>query len=195
MMLMSYAEKFLNAHGQNAVIQRTVPVSTKVSIKRSSRAAYNIGLREGYWEGLVLADVGLQSGEVLTIGSDNYLVQSVNFDPASGECAFFAAKANAALTHKRLVETVDKNNNFVLTWQTLNADVPAYIEVVTYSLRQFDPGLLEQTRYLAQVPKSKGAQMLDRFVLDEENLQVVSINNAGLQGVSILQLGIDVRPD
>lgn len=151
---MSYAERFLKAHGQDAVIQRDVPMNTKVSIKRSSRAAYNIGLREGYWEGLVLADAGLQSGEVLTIGSDNYLVQSVNFDHASGECAFFAAKANAILIHKRLVEIPDENNNLVQAWQTLNADVPAYVEVVTYSLRQFDPGLLEQTRYLAQVPKS-----------------------------------------
>lgn len=192
---MSYAERFLKAYGQDAVIQRDIPVNTKISIKRSSRAAYNIGLREGYWEGLVLADAGLQSGEILIIGADKYLVQSVNLDPASGESAFFAAKANAVLIHKRLVETVDENNNLVQTWQTLNADVPAYVEVITYSLRQFDPGLLEQTRYIAQVVKSIDAHMLDRFVLNSENLQVVSINNAGLHGVSILQLGIDIRPD
>ena len=192
---MSYAERFLKAYGQDAVIQRDIPANTKISIKRSSRAAYNIGLREGYWEGLVLADAGLQSGEILIIGADKYLVQSVNLDPASGESAFFAAKANAVLIHKRLVETVDENNNLVQTWQTLNADVPAYVEVITSSLRQFDPGLLEQTRYIAQVVKSIDAHMLDRFVLNSENLQVVSINNAGLHGVSILQLGIDIRPD
>lgn len=195
---MAYAERFLKAHGQDAVIQRDVPVNTKVSIKRSSRAAYNIGLREGYWEGLVLADAGLQSGEVLTIGSDNYLVQSVNFDPASGECAFFAAKANAALTHKRLVETVDENNNFVLTWQTINADVPAYGEIVTYQLRQFDPGLLPGTRYIFQVPKSIGVIELDRMIYGEgpnNKYQVDSIDDVALKGIVRIQLSVDVRAD
>ncbi len=191
---MSYAANFLKAHGQDAVIQRDVPVNTRVSIKRSSRAAYNIGLREGYWEGLILADSDLQSGEVLAIGADKYLVQSVNFDPASNEDIFFAAKANAILQHKRYGETVDEYGNIIQGWETITPDVAAYVEVVTYSLRQFDPGLLEQTRYLAQVPKSIGAILLDRFVLDDGNYQVVSINNAGLQGISILQLGVDTRP-
>lgn len=193
--LMSYAERFVKAHGQNATIPRDVPVNTKVSIKRSTRASRDVGMREAYWEGLILADAELKSGEVLEIGTDKYLVQSVNSDPASGEHAFFAAKANSVLQHKRPEETgeIDENNNPVVSWETKNDNVPAYIEVVTYALRQYDPGLLEQTRYLAQVPKSIGAEMLDRFILDGKNLQVVSINDAGLQGISILQLGIDLR--
>jgi transposase-like protein len=37
--------------------------------------------------------------------------------------------------------------------------------------------------------------LLDRFEFeDESKYQVVSINNAGLQGISILQLGVDTRP-
>jgi hypothetical protein len=191
---MSYAGKFLKSKGQDCTIKRTPTVTTKVSIKRSTRSSRDLGSREAYWEGLILADALLQSGEVLTIDGENYLVQSVNYDPASVEHAFFAAKSNASLTHKREIETLDENNNPIKVWSIINADVPSYLEVVTYSLRQFDPGLLEQTRYLAQVPKSIGVVILDRLVLEDGNYQVVSINNAGLQGISILQLAIDLRP-
>lgn len=194
---MSYAGKFMKAHGQDCTINRTPTATSKVSIKRSTRASRDLGVREGYWEGLILADALLQSGEVLTIGADKYLVQSVNTDYASTEHAFFSAKCNAVLQHKRETETVDENNNPVKAWLDVNQDAPninAYVEVVTYSMRQFDPGLLEQTRYLVQVPKSIGAKLLDRIALEDGNCEVVSINNAGLQGVSILQLGVDLRP-
>lgn len=191
---MSYAEKYLKAHGQDCTIKRTPAVTSKVSIKRSTKSSRDLGSREAYWEGLILADSLLQSGEVLTVRSENYLVQSTNYDHASGEHSLFAAKSNATLIHKRETETLDENNNPIKVWSTINPDVPSYLEVVTYSLRQFDPGLLEQTRYVAQVPKSIGAIILDRFVLEDGNYQVVSINNAGLQGVSILQLAVDLRP-
>lgn len=191
---MSYAGNFVRAKGQNCTINRTEPVNTKVSIKRSTKSSRDLGSREAYWEGLILADAGLLSGEILTIDIEKYLVQSVNLDPASGECAFFSAKSNMVLQHMRFVETTDENNNVIQEWQTINADVPSYAEIVTYALRQYDPGLLEQTRYIIQISKSIGAVMMDRFVLDEDKFQVVSINNAGLQGTSILQLGIDTRP-
>jgi hypothetical protein len=191
---MSYAGNFLKSKGQDCTINRTPAATSKVSIKRSTRSSRDLGSREAYWEGLILADALLQSGEVLTIVADKYLVQSVNTDYASTEHAFFAAKSNASLAHKREIETLDENNNPIKVWATINADVPSYLEVVTYSLRQFDPGLLEQTRYVAQVPKSIGAVILDRLVLEDGNYQVVSINNAGLQGISILQLAVDLRP-
>lgn len=191
---MSYAANFLKAHGQDAVIQRDVSVYTKVSIKRSSRATYNLGLREAYWEGLILADAGLQSGEILTIGADKYLVQSVNFDPASGEDIFFAAKANAILQHKRYGETMDDDGNIVQGWIDINDNVAAYGEIVTYRLRQFDPGLLPQTRYIFQVPKSIGVQELDRMVYNGKNYQVDSIDDVALQGIVRIQLSVDTRP-
>jgi hypothetical protein len=191
---MSYAGNMLKARGQTCTINRTPAASSKVSIKRSTRSSRDLGSREAYWEGLILADALLQSGEVLTIDGENYLVQSVNYDSASMEHAFFAAKSNAVLQHKRETETLDEDNNPIKIWATINADVPSYLEVVTYSLRQFDPGLLEQTRYIAQMPKSIGVVILDRLVLEDGNYQVVSINNSGLQGISILQLAVDLRP-
>jgi hypothetical protein len=191
---MSYAGKFLNANGQDCTINRTPAATSKVSIKRSTRSSRDLGSREAYWEGLILADALLQSGEVLTIDADNYLVQSVNYDPASVEHAFFAAKSNALLQHKRETETLDEYNNPIKIWSTINADVVAYGEIVTYSLRQFDPGLLEQTRYIFQVPKSIGTLELDRIVYNDNNYQVVSIDDVALKGVYRLQLAVDLRP-
>ncbi len=190
---MGYAAKYLQAYGQPCTILRTLAVQSYVSLKRASRGATSPGTREAYWEGLILAASSLASGEVFQIGSDKYLTLSAWADPATGELSVLVAKTNASLTHQRYVESVDGWGNIIQTWTTLNVDVPAFIEIVTYQLRQFDPGLLEQTRYIAQVPKSIGVAILDRFVLDEDNYQVVSINNAGLRGISILQLGIDTR--
>ncbi len=190
---MSYAAKFLKSKGQDCIINRATPVNTKVSIKRSTNASRDLGAREGYWQGLILADVNLQSGEVITIGDDKYLVQTVTFDYASGECAFFAAKCNAVLQHKRYEEDT-KNGNIIREWDTLNSDVYSYGEIVTYRLRQEDPGLLDSTKYVFQVPKSLGVKLLDRFVFNDENYQVVSIDDIGLSGVARVQATADTRP-
>jgi hypothetical protein len=194
---MSYAEKFLKSKGQNCTINRTPVATSKVSIKRSTRSSRDLGSREAYWEGLILADALLQSGEVLNIGADKYLAQSVNVDPASGEHAFFAAKCNAVLQHKRETDGVDENNNPVKVWNDVNPDKPnidAYGEIVTYQLRQFDPGLMEQTRYIFQVPKSLGVLELDRIVYTGGNYQVVSIDDIGMRGVDRVQAAVDLRP-
>lgn len=193
--MMSYAEKFLVSRGQHCIIDRDDPVNTKVSIKRSTRASRDLGIREGYWEGLVLSDSNLQSGELITIRDNKYLVQSVNFDPASNESAFFAAKCNAVIQHKRYVEDVDGNNNIIKEWPTINADVPCYGEIVTYRLRQEDPGLLDSTKYTFQVPKSLGVTLLDRFVFEGKNYQVASIDDIGMAGVARCQVSDDTRPD
>lgn len=194
---MSYAGKFLKSKGQTCSINRTPPATSKVSIKRSTRASRDVGMREAYWEGLIMADAALQSGEILTIDSDKYLVQSVNTDYASAEHAFFSAKCNAVLQHKRETETLDENNNPVKAWVDVDPTKPnidAYGEIVTYQLRQFDPGLLEQTRYIFQVPKSLGVMELDRIVYNGNNYQVVSIDDVALKGVVRIQLAVDLRP-
>lgn len=192
---MSYAGKNLKARGQTCTIKRTPAATSKVSIKRSTRSSRDLGSREAYWEGLILADALLQSGEILTIDGENYLVQSVNADPMSTEHALFAAKCNAVLQHKRETETLDENNNPIKIWPIINADVDAYGEIVTYQLRQFDPGLLEQTRYIFQVPKSIGVLELDRIVYNGSNYQVVSIDDVALKGIDRIQLAVDLRPE
>lgn len=191
---MSYAEKYLKAHGQDCTIKRIPVVSSKVSIKRSTKSSRDLGSREAYWEGLILADSLLQSGEVLTIRSENYLVQSTNYDHASGEYSLFAAKSNATLIHKRETETLDENNNPVKVWSPINPEVVAYGEIVTSQLRQFDPGLLEQTRYIFQVPKSIGVLELDRIDYNGDNYQVASIDDVALKGIDRIQLAVDLRP-
>ncbi len=193
---MSYAGKFLKAKGQACTIKRTPVVTSKVSIKRSTRSSRDLGSREAYWEGLILADALLQSGEVVTIYSEKYLVQSANYDHGSNEYAFFAAKSNALLTHKRESEseTLDENNNPIKSWPTINTDVVAYGEIVTYRLRQEDPGLLDSTKYVFQVSKSIGAKILDRVIHNGENLKVSSVDNVGLPGVDRIQTEIDLRP-
>jgi len=195
---MSYAEKFLKAKGQDCIINRPEPFLTKVSIKRSTKAIRDLGAREGYWEGLMLANANLQSGEILIIGNNKYLVQSVNFDPASGECAFFAAKCNAVLQHLRLYDTdINEYNEVIKEWLPVNPDTPfidAYGEIITYRMRQEDLGLLDSTKYTFQVPKHLGIKFLDRLIYNDNHYQVVSIDEIGLSGVVRVQAAVDTRP-
>lgn len=191
---MSYAAKYLKAHGQLCTIERTPAIQSYISMKRSTRAVRDLGSREGYWEGLILADSNLESGEVFSVGNDKFIVQTVTPYAASGELVWFAAKANAFLTHQRYVEVVDSNGNITQTWETLAENIPAFGEVVTYELRQRDPGLLDSTRYIFQIQKNLGVELLDRFVHLGENYQVNSIDDIALAGIARIQLGSDVRP-
>lgn len=194
---MSYAEKFLKSRGQDCIIDRLPPITSKVSIKRSTRSSMSLGIREGYWEGLILYDSELKSGEIISIRDNKYLVQTVDYDPASMECAFFAAKCNSILKHQRYVEDIDENNNIIQEWQDVNpnqVEIPSYGEIITYRLRQEDPGLLDSTKYTFQVPKALGVVMLDRFIFNGDNYQVNSIDDVGMASVARIQVSQDTRP-
>lgn len=177
------------------IINRITPFYTKVSIKRSTNSVYNVGVREAFFQGLIPSESDLISGEVLSINNDKYLVQTVNYEPMSKELEFYCAKCNVVVQHMRYEEDVDENFNIILNWETINPDVPSYGDVVTYRMIQQDPGLVEGTKYTLQVPTSLGVELLDRFVFNDEKYQVVSIDDIGLQGVSRIQLGADLRPD
>jgi len=195
---LAYAGKYLRARGQTAIIERDAPVVTKVSIKRSTRSNSDPGAREAFWEGLILAESGLQSGEIISINGVKYLIQSVDLDPASGELAFFSAKTNAVITQKRYMEYLDEHNNIVKGWDDINTNVPVFGMVVTAKLRQEDPGILDQTRYIIQAPKWINAKLLDRIIFVDEpdiHYQIESIDPLSLTGVVRIQLGIDVRGD
>lgn len=192
---MAYANKFLKSRGQDCIIERTAPVNSKVSIKRSTKASRDLGIREGYWEGLILEDSNLKSGEIISVRNIEYLVQSTNYDPASMQIAFFSAKCNATIQHKRHIEDVDENFNPIQEWTIINPDVPCYGEVITSRMRQEDPGLVEGTIYIFQVPRNLGVLELDRIRHNDKNYQVVSIDDIGLEGVCQIQLGMDNRPD
>jgi len=192
---MTYAEKFLNSHGQTITIQRNPTVTTKASLKRSTKAVCDPGIRDSSWEGLVLPDSNLVSGEIFSVGTDKYLVQSANLDVASGAIAFFAAKVNSTLTPLRRTEELDDEYNLVVTWKWTPASttIDAFGQVVTYALRQYDPGLLESSRYIFYLPSSYGVEVLDRLVLNGENLMVNAIDPLMLEGVVRVQAGTDTR--
>jgi hypothetical protein len=178
-----------------ATIQRTPPATTIVSMKRSTRATRDPGIRDSFWEGITDAATNLVGGEIMTVGTDNYLVQSANTDPASGELAFFAVKTNVGLTPQRITASLDADNNIVEVWgwTPSGAVIEGYGQIVTAQLRASDPGLLDSSKYLFFVPASAGLQVMDRVILTGENLMVNAIDSLMLEGVSRIQCGSDTR--
>jgi len=79
-------------------------------------------------------------------------------------------------------------------WETINSSINSFGEIVTYSTRQADPGILEGTRYIFQVSKSIGVVMRDRIIYNGKNYDVISIDDV-LEGIVRLQLGVDTRAD
>jgi len=192
-LLSGYATKFLKSKGQDCTILRSpVNISTKVSLARATRAIRIYGAREAHWQGLILSDSGLISGDVFEANDMTFLVQSVNNDPASDELAWFAVMVNAVLGHWRLEEKVE-NGNIVEDWVEKD-EVHSYGEIVTAELRQRDPGLLEGTRYVFQCPKSADIQMLDRLVYEGKNYKVEAVDDVAMSGVVRVQAAIDIRP-
>ena len=145
------------------------------------------------WEGLILAASGLQSGEILAVDANRYLVQSAIADPVSGEIAWSGAKTNTELTHQRYVETVDEGGNLVQSWSNINVSVAAFGQIVTAELRQYDPGLLDSCKYTFQVASGIAALELDRLVMGGKNYQVEAIDPIMLPGVIRIQAGSDNR--
>ena len=101
------------------------------------------------------------------------------------------------IKHKRFVDDVDDDFNPIQEWKDVDPNrinIPSYGEVVTSRLRQEEPGLLEGTIYIFQVPKSLGVIELDRIEYGGKNYQVASVDDIGLDGVSRVQLSKDLRP-
>ncbi|HHV03448.1 MAG TPA: hypothetical protein GXX64_06010 [Bacteroidales bacterium] len=184
---MSYAGNFLKAAGYPCTILREVPVESYVSRRKASRS---IQKGEFFWEGLILADTGLESGDILQVGDDKFLVHYVY--AISGELAWNAVKTNVTLEVKRFVETVDDEGNFIQDWQTIASGITGFGEVVTAALRQADPGLLSSTKLILQIPKSYNVQQMDRVIVNG-NYQVDSVDDILIQGVARLQLSEDLR--
>lgn len=204
----SYATKYLKAKGQDCQIPRPIvgvadglgetydpdyKYPTKISLKRATKAIRIYGAREAHWEGLILSDSNLISGEIFEANNMTFLVQSVNNDPATGELAWFAVTVNAILGHWRFEKEYDENFNLIEEWVE-KGDVHSYGEIITAELRQRDPGLLEGARYVFQCPKDADIQLLDRVVFDGEHYMVEAVDPVAMPGIVRIQAGIDTRP-
>jgi hypothetical protein len=163
-------------------------------MKQSSKNSASPAIREANWYGIMPATASLISGEVLQVDEDYYLIMTVGPDPATGELFFYAAKVNATLTLMRLDEDTDDDGNITQEWDEVSDDIYAFGQIITASLRQQDPGLLDVTEYVFYVAKTIGAQALDRIIYNGANYRVESIDDVGLPGVTRLQLAVDIRP-
>lgn len=191
---MSYAGNFIKARGQECTIIRDPSVTSYVSLKRSSKSISDLTEREAYFEGLILSDSNIESGELFQIGDNKYLVQTVYSDPASSELVLFAVKTNVVIDHKTLTKSADENYDITEKWSTVNSNVDAFGLVINDDLRQEEPGLVQGSTYIFQVPKSLGIAVMDRIVLNGSNYKVISVDNIGLDGVSRIQSSVDTRP-
>lgn len=191
---MSYAESFLKAKGLQCTINKTPPTTSFVSMKKSTKSIRDLSAREAYWEGIILDSSNVLSGDIVDILSDRYLIQTVNPDPASKERSFYAVKSNAIVHHRQISEVVNSDTGDISSeWNEVHVSTIAFMEIVTYRMRQETPGLLDSTRYVIQVPKSVSAKLLDRFEYLNGNYEVVSIDNSAMDGISIIQLSTDIR--
>jgi hypothetical protein len=154
------------------------------------RTSGDVANRDGEWTGIILVDAMLVSGDVFTVNGESYLVQTA--PPSLGVQEWFAVKCNVTVEHKRLVEGKDDDGNDTQAWTSLGS-TPAWGQIVTARLRADDPGLLDQTRYIFQLPSSMGVQVLDRLVYNGRNYRVESIDDVAMSGVVRVQLGEDNR--
>jgi hypothetical protein len=143
------------------------------------------------WWGYVLATSGMASGDIWQEDDEYYLIQSAN-PHECGELEWFGLQCNADVTLQREVEDVNPNGDLTKTWTAVGLS-KGWIQVVTAKLRLTDPGLVDGAKYTLQVPKSLGAQVLDRIVYNSHNYRVESVDDVAMDGVVKLQLSEDYR--
>lgn len=191
---MDYADRFLKRKGEVATITSRTPVTTsKAMVSPSAKSGWRIGDRDAYWDGLILSDAALASGEVVAVGGKTLLILSIDTDPVSGQTKFTSARKNADLTWIRQSTSVDENFNVIITWPTISAGIPSFGQIVNAYLVQQDPGLLPTTKYLFYVPDTYAMQQMDRVVYNEKNCQVDSVDDVLLAGISRIQCSDDQR--
>lgn len=199
---MDYAERFLKRKGQIATLLSrpsvvipgvtTYPVS-RAMVSPSAKSGWRIGDRDAFWDGLILSDSALTPGEVVAVDGKTLLILSTDTDPISGQTKFTSARKNADLTWSRQSASVDADNNVIITWPTISADIPSFGQIVNAYLVQQDPGLLPTTKYLFYVPDTYVMQQMDRVVYNEKNCQVDSVDDVLLAGISRIQCSDDQR--
>lgn len=194
---MGYYKRYLESYGEDCVIKRdSGDIHTKISKKRATTAIRDYGAREAYWEGLAPMDSGMKSGDIIIIRGEDYLSQSVMFEPSTKHIFFHCVKCNSTLIHQRKVEKVDSDFNISTEWENMNGSLKGFGEIVTSELRQRDPGLIETARYIFQFPKYTGdkeVRMLDRVIYEGRNYKVEVINEIGMVGVVRIQVSQDNR--
>lgn len=186
---MEYADTFLERYGLPCTILRSPPVPSFVTMRRVSNSSIP-ATREAAWRGLILKESDLTSGDLFTVSDETFLVESTT--PADGALEWFAVKCNATIEHQRAQKVLDEEGNLVRQWATL-ATTPVWGQIVTARLRQEDPGLVDNARYIFEIPKSFGVKLMDRFIYGGTAYQVESVDDVALPGVVRVQLGVDLR--
>lgn len=199
---MDYATRFLKRRGQPCEITTRIPSEvSKCIIAPASRSGFRVAERDNYIDGLILAEANLSPGEVVAVsafisgyaGQKEILVFGIDPDPVSGQLKFMGAKVNAPLDWKQQTPSTDADNNVIMVWGTVSADVPAFGQLVTAQLRQEDPGLLPETRYLFFLPSTYGIQRMDRVIFSAVSCQVDDIDSVILEGILRIQCSDDQR--
>ncbi len=182
---MDNIRRFLLRRGQICTIQRNPPINSRVSMKLTTKAMRDESARESYWEGIVLADSNLTSGEIITINGLNFLTQTVLPNP-QGELLWYGVKTNSQLELIQEQETVD-DNGYIIKTPIVVATIPAYGTIITATLRQQQPGLLPNSIWLFQIPSSYGVKTGDKLRFSGRNIRVEAANILFLGGVTELQ--------
>lgn len=191
---MDYSTRFLQRRGQDCTVAtRDPPEESKCQIAPSSKSGFRVTDRHNFWEGIILSGTGLVAGDVVNVGSTDFLVFSVYNDPVAGVDKFMGAQRNLDIGWFRQTASTDANYNVITTWATVSADIPCFGQTVTAFLRQDDPGLLEDTKWLFHVPNVYNIQKMDRVVFGVVSCQVDYIDTLILDGIIRLQCSDDKR--
>lgn len=195
---MDYSTRFLKRRGEDCTITTRDPIlASKCIVSPSSKSGFRISDRHHFMDGLILPDTNLVPGEVVSVSGKEILVFSVDNDPVSGQIKFLGAKSNIRVEWQRQEEIIDEDFNVTMGWVTVSADIPSFGQVVTAYLRQEDPGLLENTKWLFHLPDIYNVKQMERVVFNTGHgavsCQVDHIDSLILDGVIRLQCSDDTR--
>lgn len=192
---MNYSERFIKRNGQACTVtSRSPTIASKCIISPSTKGGWRISDRTDYWDGKIPPDINLTPGETVSVGNKELIVMSTNLE--SGVTMFMGIRSNASLNWQQQTPSVDPDYNVIMVWNTVSADVPAYGQLITAQLRQTDPGLLPNAKYLFFVPSPYNIGQMDRVIMSGQNTvscQVDALDNIILDGIIRLQCSEDTR--
>lgn len=179
---MDNAVRFLKRTGQDCTINGTA--ESKAHVKMATQSV--VVMRHG----IILPDAGLKGGDILNLAGDELLVQTT-LEDYSGVSAWYGIKVNCAIDHQSAFESADEHHSVIVVWNS-KGEKKAFGQLVTMFMRETDPGLLPTTKSY-YIMDAGDIEILDRFVVSGENLQVDDVDDMFLPGLVRVQCSADTR--
>lgn len=175
--------------------------TTKALVGKATRQSMSEISHEAHRKAHFIPELDIRNGLIVTnlVTLDKYITLANMVEAYGNEVVTVISRmteTNAVITVTGLVETADENGDIFKGDVVKVADLPAFVEVITGELRQFQPGLHPNSEYVIYC-SAMDFEALDKVVITkgsrEIKVKVDYVDYLTYEGAVLLQVCSETR--